>query len=207
MISKKPDFGFEKQAWRRGYKTVIGVDEVGRGALAGPVVAGAVSLKRTVLFKNGSFLDEIDDSKRLSAKKREELAKIIKQNAAWGIGEASVSFINKHGIVKATAKAMRSAVAQVAGDRQFVLVDAFHIKYIPGVGLANQRAIIKGDQKSLSIAAASIIAKVHRDRLMKKRSVYGWRQNKGYGTAKHIAAIKKHGPSRFHRLAFVKNFI
>jgi len=202
----KPDFRFEKGYWKKGYGVVIGVDEVGRGALAGPVVAGAVALKR-----GDSLLGiGIDDSKRLAAKKREGLAKIIRKDAAVGIGEVGVAYINRHGIVKATQKAMRKSIANLKlhkNPKIFVLVDAFHVKYIPGVGLENQKAIIKGDQKSISIAAASIIAKVYRDKLMvrlgKKYPKYKWRENKGYGTEKHLAAIKKHGPTKLHRLAFL----
>lgn len=197
---------------------IIGVDEVGRGALAGPVVAGAVAFKK-------STWGQIDDSKRLTARKREELNKVIRQQAIVGIGEVGVAGINKIGIAKATAVAMRQAIAKVKSQKlkvkspsknskTFVLVDAFHVKYIPGVGLANQRAMVKGDQKVLSIAAASIIAKVYRDKVMRKihrnnpgYREYRWDRNKGYGTADHLAAIKRHGITRLHRLAFVKNII
>lgn len=204
---KKPDFKFEKQAWRKGYKLVIGVDEVGRGALAGPVVAAAVALVQGEEWEKLG----IDDSKRLRPRTRERLAKIIQEKAKVGVGEVGVTMINRLGITKATAMAMRSAVAKVQKDRSFVLVDAFHVKYVPGVGLKNQKAIVKGDQKSLSIAAASIIAKVYRDALMKKlarkRPGYGWGRNKAYGTAEHQRAIRKLGLTRHHRLAFVKKFL
>lgn len=221
--SKEPTFGRERRLLADGYNVVIGVDEVGRGALAGPVVAGAVAfkkgqiLKRSDLFKKSPLLNEVDDSKRLTAKKREELAKIIKKEAKWGIGEVGVATINRVGIVKATEKAMRLALRQAQGKQQdkkvFVLVDAFHVKYIPGVGLKNEEGIIKGDQKVLSIAAASIVAKVYRDKLMSRQSRYnkhdryGWKRNKGYGTAEHLRAIRKFGLSRFHRLQFCSDLV
>lgn len=219
-VASKPGFRFEKEVQKKGFGVVIGVDEVGRGALAGPVVAGAVAFKkeqfllRTVLSKKSPSWSEIDDSKRLAAKKREELAKIIKKHARWGIGETDVVTINRVGIVKATEMAMRKAIKQIKADKTFVLLDAFHVKYISGVGLLNQKAIVKGDQKSISIAAASIVAKVHRDRLMLKvhkvnkvNKVYGWDKNKGYGTAHHIKAIRKYGVTKLHRKKFVENFI
>ena len=243
----KPNILEEKKLWQKKYHLVIGVDEVGRGALAGPVVAGAVSIvgpvssttvemqslkspsrrvfasKESVLptpTKDFRYIDwegiGIDDSKRLSAKKREELAKIITKHMVWGIGEASVAHINRYGIVKATEKAMRSAIAELSKrsevskgskKQQFLLIDAFYIKYVKSIGLENQKAIIKGDQKSISIAAASIIAKVHRDMLMirlnKKFKKYYWQQNKGYGTLKHREAIAKHGLTKHHRVDFV----
>lgn len=213
MESKGPTLWHERRAMGRGYRAVIGVDEVGRGALAGPVVAGAVAISNSQLaiFKNIG----IDDSKRLRPRTREWLAKVIKKNAVWGIGEIGVAKINKLGIARAVAMAMRSAVKRVrdssANARNYVLVDAFHVKYVPGVGLKNQKAIVKGDQKSLSIAAASIIAKVYRDKLMyklyKNYKSYSWGKNKGYGTKEHLAAIGKFGVSRLHRLAFVKKFL
>lgn len=215
MKKKLPDLKHEEQLWKKGYDLVIGVDEVGRGAIAGPVVAGACAISnfQFSIFKNLG----IDDSKRLTVRKREELDKIIRKEARWGIGEVGVATINKVGIVKATEKAMRSAIAncklkikncKFQNKKVFVLVDAFHVKYIPGVGLPNQKGIIKGDQKVLSIAAASIIAKVYRDELMANtKNRYGWKRNKGYGTAEHLAKIKKYGLTKLHRLAFVKNII
>ena len=221
MINKKqrhkPDFLYEKKYWRNRY-LVIGVDEVGRGAWAGPIVAGAVSIKLENVSINWENIS-INDSKKLPPKKRQELSKIIRRNALWGIGEVGVSHINRYGIISATAKAMRQAIANAKfkmqnsklhkNPRIFVLVDAFHIKYIPGVGLGNQLAIIHGDQKSISVAAASIIAKVYRDNLMtrlnreSKYKKYGWAQSKGYGTTDHQERIKKYGLTRFHRKEFI----
>lgn len=213
---KRPTFWYEKRAVGQGYDLVIGVDEVGRGAFAGPVVAGAVAFG-SESFKNWVDLG-IDDSKRLRARSREGLAKIIRENALWGIGEIGVATINKIGVARATQKAMRQAINKInknnkGNKKTFVLVDAFHVKYIPGIGLPNQRGIIKGDQKVISIAAASIIAKVYRDRIMTRLSRqnrynrYCWGRNKGYGTKDHQEAIKKYGTTRLHRLAFVKNII
>lgn len=211
---QRPDFSFEEDCPKGCI--VIGVDEVGRGAIAGPVVAGAVSIFN---LQFPIFNDiGIDDSKRLTPAKREKLAKIIKKNAMWGIGEASVAQINRLGISKATMIAMRKAISNLKFEirnlktqkQTFVLVDAFYIKFLRGVGLKNQKAIIKGDQKSISIAAASIIAKVHRDKLMsqihKKYRVYKrykFYKHKGYGTKEHWEAIEKFGVSKFHRKKFV----
>lgn len=221
----KPNFKFEMDVNKKGQHTVVGVDEVGRGALAGPVVAGAVCLVSRPFFRAQSSEGRepalpadrhekmwgelgINDSKKLSPNKRRELDKIIRRQAvAWGIGEASAAYIDRYGIVSATAKAMRQAVKNCHQANVYLLIDAFHVKYVPGVGLKNQKAIIKGDEKSLSIAAASIIAKVHRDRLMdtlhKKYPRYHWRANKGYGTSDHVKAIKRLGPCRLHRRSFM----
>lgn len=220
-----PDFSEEQKLWHQGIEIVIGVDEVGRGSFAGPVVAATVCFTRGGPARRRDHplgldieLWGIDDSKQLTPLKRQRLAKLISAYAFWGIGEAGVSFINKHGIVKATEKAMRAAIADLQSRssklrttnyelRTFVLIDAFHVKYVPGVGLKNQRGIIKGDQKSISIAAASIIAKVHRDKIMtklhKRYPKYYWKENKGYGTAKHIEAISKYGLTKLHRRGFI----
>ncbi len=226
----KPNLEEEKKLWTRGYDLVIGVDEVGRGAFAGPVVAGAVALAKIKSQKlkvkssiQNSKLDGvdwerlgIDDSKRLTSKKREQLQKIICRDClSFGIGKASVHYINRYGIVKATEKAMRGAInslrEQSKSKRAYVLVDAFYVKYVRNIGLRNQKAIIKGDQKSISIAAASIVAKVHRDKMMTSLSKqfkfkkYHWEKNKGYGTKRHREAIRKSGASRLHRLAWLSN--
>lgn len=211
---KKPNLQEEKKLWGKNY-IVIGLDEVGRGAFAGPVVVGAVCFA----FDAASLRD-IDDSKRLSPQKRKVLAKEIKKHAlSWAISEIGVPTINKIGVGKATEKAMRLAIKSVLSDlpnesnltNPFLLIDAFHVKYVRGVGLKNQKGVIKGDQKSVSIAAASIIAKVHRDNLMQKLSRkyrnYGWGKNKGYGTREHRAAIKKHGATKLHRTKFIRKVI
>lgn len=200
----------EKKLWKKGYEFIIGIDEVGRGAFAGPVVVGAV-----IFSKNVKISDGINDSKLLSPRNREKLDKEIRTCAQFcSIAEIGLSVINKVGIGKATSIAFRKVIGKIISKFQiipnknniFVLVDGFHVKYIKGIGLKNQKAIIKGDRKSISIAAASIIAKVYRDDLMrslhKKYPRYHFDINKGYGTKKHQAAIKKHGLSKIHRKSF-----
>ena len=184
------------------YEFICGIDEAGRGPLAGPVVAGAV-----ILPKDCDIL-YINDSKKLTEKKREELYDIIKEKAvAYGIGIATPERIDEINILQATYEAMRSAIAQMAVVPDLLLNDAVIIPQVP----IKQVPIIKGDAKSISIAAASILAKVTRDRMMKKYSIiypeYGFEGHKGYGSQSHIEAIKIYGPSPIHRRSFIKNFI
>ena len=181
---------------------VCGIDEVGRGPLAGPVVAGAV-----ILPKDCDIL-YINDSKKLSEKKREELYDIIMEKAvATGIGYASVERIDEINILQATFEAMREAISKLGVLPDILLNDAVTI---PKVDI-KQVPIIKGDAKSISIGAASIIAKVTRDRLMVDYDTvfpeYGFASNKGYGSAQHIEAIKKYGPCPIHRRTFIGNSI
>lgn len=185
-----------------GYGLIAGIDEVGRGPLAGPVMAGAVILPKDhpILYLN--------DSKKLTEKKREELYEVImKEAVAVGIGMASEQRIDEINILNATYEAMREAIGKLAPQPDILLNDAVKI---PGVSI-RQVPIIKGDAKSVSIAAASIVAKVTRDRLMAEYEKiypgYGFAKNKGYGTAEHIAAIKEMGPCPIHRRSFIKNFI
>lgn len=184
------------------YEYICGIDEVGRGPLAGPVVAGAVILPKDcdILYLN--------DSKQVSAKKREELYDIIMDKAvATGLGYVSPERIDEINILQATYEAMREAIQNLQVRPDILLNDAVTI---PEVTI-KQVPIIKGDAKSVSIAAASIIAKVTRDRLMEQYDEimpeYGFASNKGYGAAMHIEAIKKYGPSPIHRKTFIKNFI
>lgn len=191
---------YEKQYESFGY--VCGIDEVGRGPLAGPVVAGAV-----ILPKDCDIL-YINDSKKLSEKKREELYDIIMEKAvAAAIGYATPKRIDEINILQATYEAMREAIQKLPVTPDILLNDAVTI---PKISL-KQIPIIKGDAKSISIGAASIIAKVTRDRLMveydKVMPEYGFASNKGYGAAVHIEAIKKYGPSPIHRKTFIKNFV
>ena len=184
------------------YTYICGIDEVGRGPLAGPVVAGAV-----ILPKDCDIL-YINDSKKLSEKKREELYDIIMGKAvATGIGYASVDRIDEINILQATFEAMREAISKLEVSPDILLNDAVTI---PQVDI-KQVPIIKGDAKSISIGAASIIAKVTRDRLMVDYDTvfpeYGFASNKGYGSAQHIEAIKKYGPCPIHRRTFIGNFI
>ena len=181
---------------------VCGIDEAGRGPLAGPVVAGAV-----ILPKDCSIL-YINDSKKLSEKKREELYEVIMNEAlAAGIGMVSPQRIDEINILQATYEAMREAIQKLSLTPDILLNDAVTI---PGVAI-RQVPIIKGDAKSISIGAASIIAKVTRDRLMLEYDrimpEYGFASNKGYGSAEHIAALKKYGPSPIHRRGFIGNFV
>ena len=178
------------------------IDEVGRGPLAGPVVAGAV-----ILPKDCNIL-YINDSKKLSEKKREELYDVIMEQAVvTGIGMASPARIDEINILQATYEAMREAISKLDPQPDLLLNDAVTI---PEVDIY-QVPIIKGDAKSISIGAASIIAKVTRDRLMveydKVMPEYGFASNKGYGSAAHIAALKKYGASPIHRQSFIHNFI
>ena len=191
---------YEKEYESYGY--ICGIDEVGRGPLAGPVVAGAVILPKDcdILYLN--------DSKQLSAKKREELYDIIMEKAvATGLGYVSPERIDEINILQATYEAMREAIQKLEVKPDILLNDAVTI---PKVTI-RQVPIIKGDAKSISIAAASIIAKVTRDRLMEQYDLvmpeYGFASNKGYGAASHIEALKKYGPSPIHRKTFIKNFI
>ena len=191
---------YEREYGSYGY--ICGIDEVGRGPLAGPVVAGAV-----ILPKDCDIL-YINDSKKLSEKKREELYDVIMEKAvAVGIGYASHIRIDEINILQATYEAMREAISKLNVKPDILLNDAVTI---PGVDI-KQVPIIKGDAKSISIGAASIIAKVTRDRLMveydKKFPGYGFASNKGYGSAAHIAAIKEIGPCEIHRRSFIKNFV
>ncbi|MBO5461649.1 MAG: ribonuclease HII [Ruminococcus sp.] len=181
---------------------ICGIDEAGRGPLAGPVVAGAVILPKEceILYLN--------DSKKLSAKKREALYdEIMEKAVATGIGMASPARIDEINILQATYEAMREAIANLGIVPDVLLNDAVTI---PKVDIP-QVPIIKGDAKSVSIAAASILAKVTRDRLMieydKIMPEYGFADNKGYGAAKHIEALKEIGPSPIHRATFIKNFV
>lgn len=186
------------------YEYVGGVDEVGRGPLAGPVVAAVV-----ILPKDCDIL-YINDSKQLSEKKREELYDIIVEKAVdFGVGIVGWEEIDELNILQATYKAMRIAISHLQNPPQVLLNDAVTI---PGVDEnIIQVPIIKGDAKSVSIAAASIVAKVTRDRMMveyaKEYPEYGFEKNKGYGSKEHIEAIKKVGPCKIHRRSYIKNFI
>ena len=181
---------------------IAGIDEAGRGPLAGPVVAAAVILPKDI------FLPFLNDSKKVTEKRRDVLFDEIKQNAiAYGIGIASNTLIDEINILQATYEAMREAINELEKTPDVLLVDAVHI---PDINI-KQVGIIKGDAKSVNIAAASILAKVTRDRLMaeydKIYPEYGFASNKGYGTATHIAALKEIGPCAIHRKSFIGNFV
>ena len=191
---------FEKEY--SDHQAICGIDEVGRGPFAGPVVAGAVILPKDhpILYLN--------DSKKLSEKKREELYEVIlKEAVATGIGMASPARINEINILQATYEAMRMAISNLSVQPDLLLNDAVTIPEIEIM----QIPIIKGDAKSVSIAAASILAKVTRDRLMveyeKVFPGYDFASNKGYGTKAHIEGLKKFGPTPIHRMSFIHKYI
>lgn len=181
-----------------GYKLIAGIDEAGRGPLAGPVVAAAVILNPEKAIYG------LDDSKKLSEKKREELYDIIKEDALYvGVGIVDNNIIDQHNILQATFKAMKAAIDDMNQQADYVLVDGN--REIPELQI-RQKAIIDGDSLVNSIAAASIIAKVTRDRIIddydKLYPQYGFKSNKGYGTKEHIDALKEHGSTPIHRLSF-----
>ena len=185
--------------------TVLGVDEAGRGPLAGAVVAGAV-----IIPEYFSELDEINDSKKLTEKKREKLFEIIMEKCIVGIGISDEKEIDEINILNATFSAMRKAISQVTEKAEFdvVLVDGNH--KIKGY-MGKQEEVIKGDAKSLSIAAASIVAKVTRDRMMlevdKEFPEYGFVKHKGYGTKLHREILLEKGPCKYHRKSFLKKIL
>lgn len=204
-LQKEKDRMYELFAYEREHADctyICGIDEVGRGPLAGPVVAAAV-----ILPKDCDIL-YINDSKKLSEKKRELLyEEIMAKAVAVGIGMAGPARIDEINILQATYEAMREAIAKLSVKPDILLNDAVRI---PGVDI-EQVSIIKGDAKSASIGAASIIAKVTRDRMMVEYDgifpEYGFAANKGYGTAVHIAALKEIGPTSIHRRSFIGNFV
>jgi ribonuclease HII len=185
----------------QGYSFVAGLDEAGRGCLAGPVVAAAVMLPLNEEIS--MLLEGVRDSKQLTAQARERLFKVIQQHAlSIGVGIGSVELIDRCNILQATKQAMKDALAQISPAPQALLLDALHLRDVP----LPQRALIKGDQRSLSIAAASVIAKVTRDRLMlqlhQEYPEYGFAQHKGYGTPAHLAALSAYGATPHHRQSF-----
>jgi ribonuclease HII len=195
---KYPNLNEEKNLWKQGFKFVAGLDEAGRGPLAGPVVAAAVIILDYKKLKTKG----INDAKKLSGKQREKIYKVLIKHPEikWGVGIVSEKIIDRINILQATKLAMQKSIKNLKPD--FLLIDGnFKINSI-----VRQKPIIKGDQKVISISAASIIAKVTRDRLMqkfhKKYPQYGFDRHKGYGTKAHFAAIKKFGPCKIHRKSF-----
>lgn len=194
------DYSFEEQYYQRGYKCVCGIDEAGRGPLAGPVVAASV------VFERGTVIEGLDDSKKLSEKKREALFDEITQKAVdYSITISTEKEIDEINILQATFKAMRAAVSSLKIKPDMALVDG---DKLPGLEIDSE-AIVKGDSKSTAIAAASILAKVTRDRIMLELDEvypqYGFAKHKGYPTKLHYQMIKEHGISDVHRLSFLKN--
>lgn len=196
-----PDLSFENEARKKGFIAVCGVDEAGRGPLMGPVCAAAV------ILPEGVELEGVNDSKKLSEKKREALFEVIKEKAvAWSVAFASVEEIEEVNILNATYLAMNRAIEGLSVPADYALIDG---NRVPKDIKIECETVVKGDAKSLSIAAASILAKVSRDRLVleydKEFPEYKFADHKGYGTATHIEAIKKYGPCKYHRPSFLKN--
>nr|UWI51299.1 ribonuclease HII [Clostridioides difficile] len=193
---------FENEGYNRGYLYIGGIDEAGRGPLAGPVVASVV------VFKKNTKIEGVNDSKKLSEAKRDELFDIIKKEALdYGIGIVNNEEIDEFNILNATYMAMKKAINCLKKTPDYLLVDA---ATIPGIDIV-QNPIIKGDSKSISIAAASILAKVTRDSIMYQYDrvypEYGFKSHKGYGTKEHYEAIEKHGITPIHRKSFLKNIL
>lgn len=191
-------YRFEETLWQQGYKRVMGLDEVGRGCLCGPVVAAGV-----ILHPESRLHDEINDSKILSKKQREELAGIIKKSAAfWTIKQCDPIEIDQINILKASIKAMYKCAEAESADPDYLLVDGNRFTD----SLTPHQCVVKGDSRSVSIAAASILAKVHRDKVMAKLHeefpYYGWDSNVGYPTQKHYAGLAKMGYTIHHRRSF-----
>lgn len=191
-------YRFEKDLWRQGYKRIMGLDEVGRGCLCGPVVAAGV-----ILNPASKLSDDIADSKTIDEENRIRLAEEIKKNAAyWTIQKCSPKEIDDINILKASIKAMIKCSEAGGADPDYLLVDGnmFTSSMIP------HSCIIKGDNQSVSIAAASILAKVYRDNLMKnlhkEYPVFGWKTNVGYATREHYEGLKNHGYTKHHRMSF-----
>jgi ribonuclease HII len=192
----------ELSLWTAGHRHIAGVDEVGRGCWAGPVLAAAVVLPEAVLARPG-LLDGVDDSKALTARQRAELcARILEVADGWGVGAVPAPIVDTHGILAATRLAMQVALMRLPRPADALLIDAVRLEGWP----CPQRALIKGDATCLSIAAASVVAKVARDRLMialgRRLPAYGFEAHKGYGTAAHERALRAHGPSPQHRRSF-----
>jgi ribonuclease HII len=189
---------FEDQARESGFRSIAGIDEVGRGCLAGPVVAAACILDHTKPVPDG-----IDDSKKLTRQQREEIAEQLKADCvAYAVGQIEADEIDRINILEATKKAMLAAIDGLSQPADFLLIDALQLKHSP----LPQKAIIKGDAISVSIAAASILAKTYRDKLMTDLDAvypeYGFAGHKGYGAQVHLEALRVHGPCPLHRRSF-----
>lgn len=195
-----PTWEHEEEIRAQGYRCIAGLDEVGRGAIAGPVVAAAVVLPPRI---QTPWLAEVRDSKQLSRTKRESLSPLIQAaSLATGIGMVPAEVVDAVGIVQATRLAMCKAIEQVSPSPDFLVIDALDL---PGMSLP-QRSIIHGDRVSLSVACASIVAKVYRDRYMMEQAVlypaYGFARHKGYPTEQHLSGLRRSGPCPIHRHTF-----
>lgn len=193
---------YEKQLRENGFEYICGIDEAGRGPLAGPVVVASV------IMPKDSMIEGINDSKKVSEKKREKLYDLILENAiSYGVGIIGQDEIDEINILNATKKGLTMSLKELNKKPDIIVVDA--LTHIDTLGIPYE-SIIKGDAKCYSIAAASIIAKVTRDRIMREWDKiypqYGFANHKGYGTSAHIEAIKEYGPCPLHRKTFIKNF-
>lgn len=193
----------ENELRKKGFKTICGIDEAGRGPLAGPVVVASV------IMPEDSMIEGVNDSKKVSEKKREKLYdQILEEAISYGVGIIGQDEIDEINILNATKKGLTLSLKELTVKPDLIIVDA--LTHIDTLGIPYE-SIIKGDAKCYSIAAASIIAKVTRDRIMREWDKvypeYGFEQHKGYGTAKHIATIKEYGLCPIHRKSFTKNFI
>lgn len=198
-----PDYTYEAAALERGYTCICGVDEAGRGPLAGPVCAAAV------ILPEGLGLEGLDDSKKLTEKKRERLYDLITENAvAFSVAYGTLEEIESVNILEATFLAMNRAIAGLTVKPDFALIDG---NRAPRGIVIPCETVVKGDSKSMSVAAASVLAKVTRDRLMleydEKYPLYGFKKHKGYGTREHTELIKTYGPCEIHRLSFLKKIL
>jgi ribonuclease HII len=194
---------YENELYKQGIELIAGVDEVGRGPLVGPVVCACVILPKDY------YNEEINDSKKITEKKREKLYdQILEEAISYGVGIIGQDEIDEINILNATKKGLTMSLKELTVKPDLILVDA--LEHIDTLGIPYE-SIIKGDAKAYSIAAASIIAKVTRDRIMREYDEvypeYGFAKHKGYGTAMHIQAIKEHGPCPLHRKTFIKNFV
>lgn len=212
-MKQMPTFELEDQYWQEDY-TVIGIDEVGRGCLAGPVTVGAVALENSTDKKKWLQFG-INDSKKLSATKRESICETISSQCTYSLSFISTEKINSLGIVQSILEGMAESVQNIIkslhNKKIVLLIDGLPISHIPYINDIPRVSVVKGDGKSISIASASIIAKVKRDSLMEELSSsypnYMWDENKGYGTLKHRNAIQKYGISPYHRTKFVRNIL
>ena len=198
-----PDYEFEKAAALSGFSCICGVDEAGRGPLAGPVCAAAV------ILPEGAVIEGLDDSKKLTEKKRERLYDIIKETAvAYSVAYGTLEEIETVNILEATYLAMNRAIEGLNVKPDFALIDGNRVPR--GIKIPCE-TVVKGDSRSMSVAAASVLAKVTRDRLMleydKKYPEYNFKKHKGYGTKEHTELIKQYGPCEIHRLSFLKNIL
>ena len=198
-----PDYEFEKAAALSGFSCICGVDEAGRGPLAGPVCAAAV------ILPEGAVIEGLDDSKKLTEKKRERLYDIIKETAvAYSVAYGTLEEIETVNILEATYLAMNRAIEGLTVKPDFALIDGNRVPR--GIKIPCE-TVVKGDSRSMSIAAASVLAKVTRDRLMleydKKYPEYNFKKHKGYGTKEHTELIRQYGPCEIHRLSFLKNIL